>query len=136
MIQAVALAELDGHTDPNPYGHLPLVDLDPAHPAVVDGPSNDYWDHVDYIVDSANARGLYVGFLPTWGRYWHDKVRDERPLFTRASAEAYGKWLGVRYKDKAIVWILGGDRAIENDEQREIIRAMARGLRKGSAGRN
>jgi hypothetical protein len=134
VIQAVALAELDGHTDPNPYGHLPLVDLDPARPAVIDGPSNDYWDHVDYIVDSANARGLYVGFLPTWGRYWHDKVRDERPLFTRASAEAYGKWLGERYKDKAIVWILGGDRAIENDEQREIIRAMARGLRQGDGG--
>ena len=134
VIQAVALAELDGHTDPNPYGHLPLVDLDPAQPAVVDGPNNDYWDHVDYIVDSANARGLYIGFLPTWGRYWHDKVRDERPLFTRANAEAYGKWLGARYKDKAIVWILGGDRAIENDEQREIIRAMARGLRQGDGG--
>jgi hypothetical protein len=134
VIQAVALAELDGHTDPNPYGHLPLVDLDPAQPAAVDGPSNDYWDHVDYIVDSANARGLYIGFLPTWGRYWHDKVRDERPLFTRASAEAYGKWLGERYKDKSIVWILGGDRAIENDEQREIIRAMARGLRQGVGG--
>ncbi len=26
VIQAVAIAELDGHTDPNPYGHLPFVD--------------------------------------------------------------------------------------------------------------
>src|SRR5918999_4864053 len=38
VIQAVALAELDGHSDPNPYGHLPLVNLDPARPAVEDGP--------------------------------------------------------------------------------------------------
>src|SRR5215471_9668504 len=44
VIQAVALAELDGHTDPNPYGHLPLTDLDPGRPAVKDGPNNDYWD--------------------------------------------------------------------------------------------
>jgi hypothetical protein len=134
VIQAVALAELDGHTDPNPYRHLPLVDLDPGSPAVVDGPQNDYWDHVDYIIDSANDRGLYIGFLPTWGRYWHDKIRDGRPLFTPENAEAYGKWLGKRYKDKRLVWILGGDRPIDNGEQRQIIRAMARGLRAGDGG--
>src|SRR5262249_5586794 len=59
VIQAVAIAELDGHTDPNPYGHLPLIDLDPARPAIQDGPSNDYWDHVDYIVDKATSLGLF-----------------------------------------------------------------------------
>jgi hypothetical protein len=134
VIQAVALAELDGHTDPNPYGHLPLVDLDPARPAVVDGPHNDYWDHVDFIVDRANRHGLYIGFLPTWGRYWHDKIRDERPLFTAANAEVYGRWLGQRYRSKGLVWILGGDRTIEDDTHREIIRAMARGLKEGDAG--
>src|SRR5688572_28686442 len=37
VIQAVAIAELDGHTDPNPYGHLPMIDLDPARPALKDG---------------------------------------------------------------------------------------------------
>ena len=35
---------------------------------------------------------------------------------------------------KPIIWILGGDRPIENDTHREIIRAMARGLRKGDGG--
>ena len=58
VIQAVAIAELDGHTDPNGDGHLPLRDLDPTKPAVQDGPDNDYWDHVDYIVDKANSLGL------------------------------------------------------------------------------
>jgi len=29
-IQAVALAELDGITDPNAYGKLPLIDKDPG----------------------------------------------------------------------------------------------------------
>jgi hypothetical protein len=66
VIQAVALAELDGLIDPNPCGRLPLVDLDPARPAVVEGPENDYWDHVDFIVDNANDLGLVLGFLPTW----------------------------------------------------------------------
>ncbi|MDZ4778883.1 MAG: glycoside hydrolase family 140 protein [Planctomycetia bacterium] len=134
VIQAVAIAELDGHSDPNPYGHLPLVELDPARPAVVEGAQNDYWDHVDYIVEAANRRGMYIGFLPKWGRYWHDKVHDERPLFTIENAAVYGKWLGERYRGKGIVWILGGDRPIENDEQRELIRAMARGLSEGDGG--
>jgi len=134
VIQAVALAELDGHSDPNPYGHLPLVDLDPARPAVQDGPGNDYWDHVDYIVDKANARGLVIGFLPTWGRYWHDPIKDGRPLFTAQNAETYGEWLGARYKDKDLIWILGGDRRVENDEQKAVVQAMARGIRKGDGG--
>ena len=83
VIQAVAIAEFDGHTVPNAYGHLPLTDLDPARPAVKEGERNDYWDHVDYIVNRANANGLYVGFLPTWGSYWHDKVRDGNPCSPR-----------------------------------------------------
>jgi hypothetical protein len=134
VIQAVAIAELDGHTVPNAYGHLPLTDLDPARPATRDGPGNDYWDHVDFIVDRANALGLTIGFLPTWGRYWHDGVKDGRPLFTAENAGIYGEWLGRRYKEKAVIWILGGDRGVDSDEQKEVIRAMARGLRKGDGG--
>ena len=134
LIQAVAIGEFDGHTIPNAYGFLPLVNLDPARPDVKDGPDNDYWDHVDYVVDKANSLGLYIGFLPTWGRYWHDKIKDGKPLFTPKNAEIYGLWLGKRYRDKGLVWILGGDRSIDNNEQREIIRAMARGLRRGDGG--
>lgn len=134
VIQAVALAELDGHTVPNAYGHLPLTDLDPARPAVKDGPGNDYWDHVDYVVGRANELGLRIAFLPTWGRYWHDRVKDGKPLFTPRNAEAYGEWLGRRYKDRGLIWALGGDRGVDNEGQKEILRAMARGLRKGDGG--
>lgn len=134
VIQAVALAELEGDTTANTYGHLPLIDLDPARPNVKEGAANDYWDHVDYIVNEANKRGLYIGFLPTWGRYWHDKVKDGQPLFTAANAEIYGEWLGKRYRDAGLVWILGGDRSVDNEEQKEIIRSMARGLRHGDGG--
>ena len=134
VLQSVAIAELDGHTDPNAYGHLPFVDLDVTHPALKDGPGNDYWDHVDFIVREANARGLYIGFLPTWGRFWHDNNQGRKPLFTAANAETYGEWLGKRYKESGLIWILGGDRTVENDEQKDILRAMAKGLRKGDGG--
>jgi hypothetical protein len=134
VIQAVAIAELDGHIDPNPYGHLPHTDFDPAQPAVASGAGGNYWDHVSFIVAEANKRGLYIGFLPTWGRYWHDNIKDGKPLFTPTNAEIYGEWLGQRYRNAGLVWILGGDRPIDNDDQREIIRSMARGLRKGDCG--
>lgn len=134
VLQSVAIAELDGHTDPNPYGHVPFVELDVTRPAVVDGPANDYWDHVDFIVSEANRRGLYIGFLPTWGRYWRDTGNAQRPLFTVANAEVYGEWLGRRYRDAGLIWILGGDRDLATDEHKEIIRSMAKGLRRGDGG--
>ncbi len=137
VIQAVAIAEFDGHKEPNAYGHLPLLDYNPATPAIVEGADNDYWDHVDYVIDKANQLGLYVGLLPTWGRYWHDNIPENgnKPLFNVENAKAYGRFIGSRYKDKQIIWILGGDRNVENNQQKEIIRAMAEGIRE-SCGKN
>ena len=134
VVQAVALAELDGLSDPNPYGHLPLLDKDPARPDVKEGPANDYWDHVDFVVETANELGLYVGFLPTWGDKWNKKWGAGPEIFTPEKAAAYGEWLGRRYRDRGIIWILGGDRPVETEVHREILRAMAGGLRKGDGG--
>jgi Protein of unknown function (DUF4038)/Putative collagen-binding domain of a collagenase len=126
VIPAVAIGEFDGHTVPNANGHLPFVNLNVTKPDVKDGPDNDYWDHVDYIVKKANSQGLYVG--------WHYREKDGPALFNKENAEIYGEWLGKRYKNDGIIWILGGDRAVGNDEHKEIIRAMARGLKKGDGG--
>ena len=128
VIQAVALAEFDGLTVPNAYGDTPLRDNDPTQP------NERYFAHVDWIVAKANSLGLYVGFLPTWGDKWNKKWGTGPEIFTPQNAERYGTWLGRRYKDAGLVWILGGDRPIESDRQREIIRAMARGLRAGDEG--
>jgi len=134
VIQAVALAELNGLNDPNPYGHRPLVENDPARPDVRDGPANDYWDHVDFIVEKANGLGLYIGLLPTWGDKWNRKWGEGPEIFTPANAEAYGRWLGARYRAAGVIWILGGDRPIESAAHVDITRAMARGIRAGDGG--
>jgi hypothetical protein len=135
VIQAVALAELDGLRVPNAYGHRPLLNDDPATPDVKDGPENDYWDHVDFIVREAGARGMYIGLLPTWGDKWNLRGRAGPEVFTPENAETYGAWLGRRYRETPnIIWIVGGDRAVESDTHTAIVRAMARGLRAGDAG--
>jgi len=134
VVQVVALAELDGLNDPNPTGHRPLIDLDPTRPDVQDGPANDYWDHVDYIVRKANALGLVVGFLPTWGDKWNKKWGVGPEIFTPENAEVFGRWVGERYRDASVIWIVGGDRPIESDTQRAIVERMALGLRAGDGG--
>jgi Protein of unknown function (DUF4038)/Putative collagen-binding domain of a collagenase len=139
-IQAVALAELNGITDPNAYGKLPLIDRDPARPAITPGskaedPAQyDYWDHVDYIVNEANRNGMYVGLLPTWGRWVVKNPRaPEETIFTETNAQTYGEFLGRRYRDKGIIWILGGDRSADGVEN--VWRALARGIAIGVSGR-
>jgi hypothetical protein len=134
VVQAVALAELDGLNEPNPYGFRPLLENDPARPDVKEGPDNDYWDHVDFIVNKAEQLGLIIAMLPTWGDKWNKKWGVGPEVFTADNAHAYGKWLGERYKDKPIIWMLGGDRPIENDTHRAINRAMAEGLHDGDGG--
>ena len=139
VVQAVALAELDGLADPNPYGKLPLIDKDPTRPAITPGSNPaksgeyDYWDHVDYIVDEANRNGIYVGLLPTWGSWVVRNPRKDEAIFTTASAQRYGEFLGKRYGRKGVIWILGGDRSPEGVE--EIWRAMAKGIATGVAGK-
>ncbi len=97
-------------------------------------PNEAYFAHVDWIVKRANALGIYVGMLPTWGDKWNKKWGVGPEIFTAANAEAYGAWLGRRYKDAGIIWILGGDRPVESAAHIDIMRAMARGLRTGDGG--
>ncbi len=130
VIQAVVLAELDGLNTPNANGDQPLIDNDPAKP------DERYFEHVDWIVNRAASLGLYVGMLPTWGDKWNRQRGAGPEIFTADNAAAYGEYLGRRYQDKPIIWILGGDRSIENDAHLETIRAMARGLKKGDGGRH
>ncbi|HEY1190622.1 MAG TPA: glycoside hydrolase family 140 protein, partial [Gemmata sp.] len=128
VVQAVALAEFDGLNEPNAYGHKPLTDNDPTKP------NEKYFEHVDWVVNTAAEHGIYTAMLPTWGDKWNKKWGQGPEVFTAANAEAYGEWLGKRYKDKSVIWILGGDRPVETDAHKRIIRAMAKGLRKGDGG--
>jgi len=127
VIQAVVLAERNGLNDPNPYGEIPFIDKDPTQA------NEKYFKHVDYIVDKAESLGLFIGMLPTWGSYW-SYLNPDNVIFNQDNAYTYGQFLGKRYKDKPIIWILGGDRNITNETERETIEAMAKGLRDGDDG--
>ncbi len=128
VIQAVVLAELDGLHTPNPYGDCPLHNDDPTRP------NEAYFAHVDWIVERAGELGLWMGMLPTWGDKWNRKWGVGPEIFTPENARVYGEWLGRRYRDHAMIWIVGGDRPIENETHRAITAAMAQGLTQGDGG--
>ena len=128
VIQAVALAEFSGLTEPNTDGNLPLHDLDPARP------NDAYFQYVDAVIDRANELGMYVGLLPTWGDKWNKMWGVGPVVFTPENAYVYGEFLGRRYKDKGIFWILGGDRPLESELHFAIYRAMADGVHAGDGG--
>lgn len=130
VIQAVALAELGGIDVPNAYGDLPLINDNPSTP------NEDYFRHVDAIVQYAEKAGLFIGMLPVWGSRWKLVGGNENAIFTTENAYDYCRFIGERYRENAIIWILGGDDIIESEEERAIIEAMARGLRAGDGGAN
>jgi hypothetical protein len=127
-IQAVVLAEMKGLTVPNPYGDLPISGSDPAQP------NEKYFQHVDYIVEKAESLGVFIGMLPTWGDKWNLRWGEEQEIFTPENARTFGRFLGTRYKERGIIWIMGGDRPVETDAHLQIIRAMAEGIREGDGG--
>lgn len=129
VIQAVVLAEEDGLRKPNPYGHLPLIDEDPTRP------NEAYFQHVDFIVNAAAERGLTIGMLPTWG----DKVISDNPgagpiVFTAENARSYANFLGKRYHNAPVVWILGGDRNVDYPEARAVWNSMGQALKASTDG--
>ncbi len=125
VIQMVALGELDAQ---NRAGDAPFENNDPTKPVEA------YWRHVDEVVKRTNELGMYAGLLPTWGDRWNKGAGTGPEIFTPDNARIYGKWLGKRYADAGIIWILGGDRAVETDTHRQIIFNMAEGLRDGDGG--
>jgi hypothetical protein len=110
-------------------GERPLINNDPLTP------NEKYFLHVDWVVKKAAEKGIYIGMLPTWGDKWNRKWGGGPEIFNKENARAYGKFLGLRYRNEPnIIWILGGDRPPETDDHKEIIRAMAEGLREGDGG--
>lgn len=138
LVQVVAAWE--GGTDTehglrpnaNTAGVQPWRNDDPLQP------NEAFWKNVDAVVATAAKDHLYVGLLPAWGSF----VVNYKTL-TMANAEAYGRWLGHRYRNAPnIVWIEGGDRDLlwsgpgseKYAAYANVWRAIGRGLKEGDDG--
>jgi len=90
---------------PNRYGDRPLIDRDPTRP------NPRYFEHLDWIVERAAHYGLRVAMTPITGirdigGWW---VKNTPQIFNADNARVYGRWLGARYRNKGVIWVMGGD---------------------------
>ncbi len=107
VIQVMLLHEM---SVTNWQGTPALLDEDAARPHVTSGndPNDstayDYWDHVEYVIDLAAEKGLWMALVPVWG----SNVKAGK--VNEAQASAYGTFLSERFGDKPnIIWLNGGD---------------------------
>ena len=120
VIQVMVIHSLDVV---NAYNDSALVNKKVSQPRVTQGSSfsnqeeYDFWDHVDYIIQLAAQKGLYMGLVPVWGT----NVKSGKVL--RSNAIAYAKFLAERYRNHwNIVWLNGGD--IRGSDSAETWRSM------------
>jgi hypothetical protein len=120
VIQVIVLHQLD---DTNVYGDSALIGGNISLARVTQGNSfenqeaYDFWDHIDYIVELAQERGLYLALVPVWG----SNVRQGK--VSKEQASSYAAWLAQRFADKPnIIWLNGGDaKGNQNTDIWEII---------------
>lgn len=112
----------------NAYGVPALVNGDPAKPNVTSGADfskpgeYDFWDHLDWVLDRAAEKGIYLALVPAWG-----SVVKAGEL-NSDNVETYAGFLAKRYKDRPnIFWIVGGD--IQGDRNLEVWNRMGRTLK-------
>lgn len=82
----------------------------------------NYWQHVDYIVETAERQGIYIGIVCVWGGAVKSKT------FGIEEAKKYGKFLAERYKKYPnIVWLIGGD--ARGDVEMDVWKTLANTIR-------
>jgi Protein of unknown function (DUF4038)/Putative collagen-binding domain of a collagenase len=129
----ISIAGFDTLTVPDAYGHTIFVNRDPSRP------NEAYFQDLDYVVNEAESLGLYVALVPLWANNYerprHVEGFPDDPhanVLTRATAYSYGDFLGARYRNKPVIWILGGDWFATGYE--DIWRSMAAGIERGEDG--
>ena len=125
---------------PNAYGFKAFREIDgkpdSTQPLVSKGGTpqnpNDYWDHVDYIIQAANKRNMFVAVLPVWGRRYVNATHKPfaEKVFSISGMNEYGHFLGDRFKTyNNIIWVLGGDvQADSGGDYLGYYRSMAEGI--------
>jgi len=93
-------------------------------------PNMNWFNHIDDIVDKADALGMYVALVAVWGDDWD--------IFgSPSNAHDYGQWLGQRYRYKDnVVWIVAGEYSASGTDAQIMNTwdALGQGLAEGSNG--
>ncbi|MES2773819.1 MAG: glycoside hydrolase family 140 protein [Bacteroidota bacterium] len=106
VIQVMVVHDLD--LGVNVYGDSALHNKDVSQPITTPGKNfakaaeYDFWDNVDFVIDEAAKRGIYMALVPVWG--------GNIKRVSVKQATDYASFLAKRYRNKTnIIWLNGGD---------------------------
>ena len=113
----------------NIYGDSAFIGNNPAHPKintgnrVLNNKAYGFWEHIDYVIEKAAEKGLYIAMVPIWGN------NIKSGLVTQSQAVDFTNFLTAKYKHKTnIIWINGGD--IKGTDSLNIWKAIGKTLHK------
>lgn len=86
-----------------------------------------YWENLDFVIDLAAQKGLYLALVPVWGS------NVKAGLVSSKQAEVYAEFLAKRYNAKSnIVWLNGGD--LRGSDSIHVWQTIGRTLKKFDPG--
>ncbi len=114
QVSALPIRYSSGNFAQNEDGYFPFSDT--VAFKNFNTPNEKYWQHIDYIIETAEKHKLYVALLPTW----NGGLRSE------SEARVYGEFIAKRYKNRDnIIWVVGGDDT-KQEENRAIWNALGK----------
>ncbi len=118
-------------------GEQNIYDVKPfADPNDFSTLSEEYFDHVEWVIQQVDSMGLLLSIAPLWagccGEGYGGKgaVGPSSIMFRNGpeKTRAFGEYLGKRFaRFNNIMWIMGGD--IDPYEDRETMDMLARGIK-------
>ena len=130
LVDGVPYSEWSDHVkETDRAGHNPFVT-----PGDFSTPNDAYFSHLEWLVETAGAKGILVLLMPadlgsrgakfaTKDGMWYQEYKSNGPI----KCYQYGRYLGQRFsKHPNVLWVLGGDR--DPRDVQEHIEEMARGL--------
>lgn len=120
VIQVMVLHSMEAK---NAYGKTALINGNAGSPIIEE---DGYWSHIDFVINEAKKRGMYVALVPVWG----SNVKAKK--VTVEEAKKYGVFLSDRYgKYSNVIWLNGGDQ--KGNVGKEIWETLGETLRKNTA---
>ena len=90
---------------------------------LVSNNGRDYWDLVEFAVEEAGKRGIYMALVPIWG----SNVKAGK--INTIQAEIYSHFLALKFsRYQNIIWLNGGD--LKGDDGREVWETIGHTLKK------
>lgn len=128
LVMLVAKHVLISNSPHNAYGDAPFLTS-----GDFSTPNETYFAHADWVINRATQKGFLILLVPSYTGYQGDGQEGWYPEMQAngvSKLRSYGQYVGNRYKGFSnLLWLEGGDFNPPNTAGKDLIRAVANGIR-------